>query len=76
MKKKLKIVVCAYLMFGILTSCNSQTSNNSTSSYIDYSIYTSAYGGKGTELYCWKIDNDSWRCGALIGTNREKYLKS
>ena len=78
MKKKLKLGICAFLALGILTSCNTQTSNNSTSfdnstsSSIDYTIYTSAYGFKGTEVYCWKIDNDSWRCGALIGTNIAK----
>lgn len=27
---------------------------------------------KGTEIYCWEISNNDWRCGALIGTNRNK----
>lgn len=67
MKKKLKICACACLMVGALTSCK-----NPTSSEIDYSIYNSAIGSKGTELYCWGIANDSWRCGVLPGTNSNK----
>lgn len=50
-----------------LTSCNTQKTSS-----IDYSLYESAYGMKGTEIYCWEISNNDWRCGALIGTNRNK----
>lgn len=74
MKKKLKIGICACIMLSILTSCNQQTSHNSSISSIDYSRYSYSfvYGSKGAELYCWKINHDSWRCGVLIGTNIAK----
>ncbi|MEG0978305.1 MAG: hypothetical protein RSE56_03615 [Bacilli bacterium] len=50
-------------MFSTLVSCNHN---------IDYSLYETAYGMKGTELYCWEIADNAWKCGALEGTNRNK----
>ena len=62
MKKKLKLCI------GICTSSKNTSETNS----IDYTIYESAYGVKGTEIYCWEIADNDFRCGALAGTNRNK----
>ncbi|MEG1565749.1 MAG: hypothetical protein RR342_03315 [Bacilli bacterium] len=42
MKKRLKLSVLLFTMFPTLVSCNHN---------IDYSLYETAYGIKGTELY-------------------------
>lgn len=68
MKKKLKLCIGICLMLGICSSCNNTSETNS----IDYTIYESAYGVKGTEIYCWEIADNDFRCGALAGTNRNK----
>lgn len=77
MKKKLQIGACVCLMLGILTSCNNQTSNNSTSfdNSTTFSSNSSGYISTNkikAEIYCWKIDNDSWKCGALMLTSINK----
>lgn len=68
MKKKLKLCIGICLMLGICSSCNNTSETNS----IDYTIYESAYGVKGTEIYCWEIADNDFRYGALAGTNRNK----
>lgn len=68
MKNKLKLCIGICLMLGICSSCNYTSETNS----IDYTIYESAYGVKGTEIYCWEIADNDFRCGALAGTNRNK----
>lgn len=68
MKNKLKLCIGICLMLGICSSCNNTSETNS----IDYTIYESAYGVKGTEIYCWEITDNDFRCGALAGTNRNK----
>ena len=40
----------------------------------DYSPYYNTKGMKGTEVYCWEIEENIWRCGAMLGTNRNKTL--
>ena len=40
----------------------------------DYSPYYNTKGMKGTEVYCWKIEDNTWRCGTMLGTNRIKTL--
>ena len=40
----------------------------------DYSPYYNTKGMKGTEVYCWEIEENIWRCGAMLGTNRSKTL--
>lgn len=67
MKRKIITLLTILLMQCALSSCDNQHTTS-----IDYTIYESAYGMKGTELYCWEISNNDWRCGALIGTNRNK----
>ncbi|MFA5421790.1 MAG: hypothetical protein WC344_03200 [Bacilli bacterium] len=37
----------------------------------DYTPYYHAVG-KGTEVYCWEIGENDFRCGAMPGTNRFK----
>ena len=66
MKKKLKLCIGICLMLGICSSCNNTSETNS----IDYTIYESAYGVKGTEIYCWEIADNDFRCGALAGRNK------
>ena len=58
----------------ILCSCQNINENNPyVPEGLDYTEYENVFGGlKGTEIYCWKIDNQYWCCGALIGTNRLK----
>lgn len=60
--KRLLILLLSISAILLVTLCPS----------IQYAPYYNAKGGKGTEVYCWKLRDDSWRCGALKGTNRLK----
>ena len=58
-------------IFKALTLCLLLTS---CSDNYDYTPYYNAKGMKGTEVYCWEIKENTWRCGAMSGTNRNKSL--
>lgn len=68
MKKITYLLLFPLLFLGMLMGC---TSNDT----LDYTPYYEAKGGKGTEVYCWKTDDNDWYCGAMGGTNRYKFRK-
>lgn len=63
--KRTRLVFALFLSAILINGCTTMS---------DYSPYYDAYGMKGTEIYCWQIKKNVWRCGAMIGTNRIKTL--
>ncbi|MCH5171685.1 MAG: hypothetical protein J1F31_02485 [Erysipelotrichales bacterium] len=62
MKSKRILCVTLIVLTLLITGCHS----------FKYVRNYNAKGMKGTEVYCWRVNNISWRCVALYGTNRAK----
>lgn len=81
--KKLLSAILSFLLIFSFAGCrsNTETQNNTTeqtsANEIDllrekYPEYFNLGTFKGIEVYVWQTSENSFRCGALMGTNRNK----
>ena len=81
--RKFKLLILLSVCIFILSACNtsSDTKNESSTAYIEeelrqkYPEYFDLSAFKGIEVYVWQMAENSYRCGALEGTNRAKFVK-